>query len=248
MIPIVKIFRTLDGEVTFGGPLQWTVFVRTAGCPLRCWKSSGFCDAPHTLDLKLHDWPEYGPADLTEMILAASRGIRRVTITGGEPLMWRRDVVGLAGRLQDEGCFVVLETSGSVGLTAKEMEFFTCIVCDIKTPTTEESEKMDWDFVERLRPTDKLKAVVETLEDLDWVREKMREHHSSAQVCVGPRWGTHGLPGLEPALIVDWMDRKGRYTWRLNLQLHKYIWPECHPQPVDKLEEVDHARQVEIEH
>ena len=100
---ITEIFRSLQGEAdTAGWP---TVFVRLTGCPLRC----GYCDSAYAFGGG--EWHEL------DAILRQVRdfGVRRVCVTGGEPLA-QRACLTLLQRLCDDGHRVSLETSGAMPL------------------------------------------------------------------------------------------------------------------------------------
>ncbi len=242
-IKLSSIFTTLDGEVTTGGPLQWSTFIRTGGCPLRCWKSSGFCDAPHTLSMT---YP-YKEVAVDDIIARVKRErVRRVTITGGEPMVQAAAVCTLARQLRDLGIHVSLETSGSVEMLQDHIDSFNCIVLDVKPPSTEMDRFMEWDTVERLRILDYVKAVVESRDDFDWFLTKMREHTVSSRIAIGPRMGPDG-PMVAPAEIVEWMRESSLFHWRLNLQLHKYIWPKSVTLPLKTLKNIDPAEYIEKE-
>ena len=71
---VTEIFHSIQGESSYAG--QPCVFVRLAGCPLRC----TWCDSEYTFS---------GGTELTlDEVLARVRAYRcrLVEITGGEPL------------------------------------------------------------------------------------------------------------------------------------------------------------------
>lgn len=217
-LKIVSIFRTLDGEVTKGGPLNWSTFIRFGGCNLRCWKSSGFCDAPHSLRL---DYP-YRQYELGEAIAAATRfKTNRFTITGGEPLLQRTGCVSLATHLPG---FVSLETSGSLEITSTELNAFGCIIMDLKPPSTEMDRKNEMSNMAVLRKQDYVKFVLSDRLDFDWACWAIQTFPTQAKVAMGPR---HGL--LDPTDIIKWMEEKELFDVQLNLQLHKYIFKQPEP-------------------
>src|SRR3990167_1752203 len=100
---ISEIFYSLQGETrTVGLP---TVFVRLAGCPLRC----QYCDTAYAF--QGGNWKEI------DIILEEVRQYktRYVTVTGGEPLA-QKGCLNLLKQLCDEGYEVSLETSGALNI------------------------------------------------------------------------------------------------------------------------------------
>jgi 7-carboxy-7-deazaguanine synthase len=100
---IAELFHSVQGEGKYAGTPA--VFVRTSGCNLRCW----FCDTPYT------SWNPEGEHEawesVAERVLACE--CPHVVITGGEPLL-QPDVVPLASRLRNAGCFICFETAGTI--------------------------------------------------------------------------------------------------------------------------------------
>ena len=100
---IAEVYSSIQGEGQFAGTPS--VFVRTAGCNLRCW----FCDTPFT------SWKPEGPqvsvADLVQQV--DTLGVEHVVLTGGEPLL-QPGSVPLCEQLLAAGHFVTIETAGTV--------------------------------------------------------------------------------------------------------------------------------------
>lgn len=119
---IQEIFYTLQGEGPFSG--QPAVFIRTAGCNLRCF----WCDT----DFESSEWRP----DLSEIAekIEANRPAHcdLVVVTGGEPM--RQNIVPLIEMLLAEGIRVQIETNGTLWLDLPEDERLS-IVCSPKTPT-----------------------------------------------------------------------------------------------------------------
>ncbi len=225
---VANIFVSLDGEVTLNGPLQWAVFFRTQVCNLRFWKSSGFCDTPHALRLS-GNVREFSPEDLASVV--SSLGPRRCTITGGEPLLWKEEILELSRRLCSERFVISLETSGSIMMTDTDVNHFDCVIMDLKPPSTEMVDHNILANLEVLRVQDYLKVVVSNEGDLDWLTSvldqcgytRRRVHFN---IAIGPRLLKPGVYAIQPSELVEWMRRKSLWHWSLNLQLHKVIWPE----------------------
>src|SRR5881397_3226733 len=101
---ITEIFHSIQGESSHAGRL--CVFVRLTGCNLRC----RWCDSEYTFT--------GGEKMSVDEVLArvASYGTKLVEVTGGEPLA-QSEAFELIRRLCDDGCEVLIETSGSIDIT-----------------------------------------------------------------------------------------------------------------------------------
>lgn len=105
-----EIFASIQGEgISAGLP---STFIRLAVCNLRC----AWCDTAYTWD-----WDRYDRAEQT-MPLSAAVAVaaitalppRNVVITGGEPLIQRRQLERLVQELKAGGYRVEVETNGTV--------------------------------------------------------------------------------------------------------------------------------------
>jgi organic radical activating enzyme len=126
--PLIEIFHSIQGEGRFVGVPM--VFLRTATCPLRCL----YCDTPHSyaaqakfpVRLSVREQQESNPvtsARAAELVKLAAgpdgRGARgqrgatarRVSITGGEPLVFPEFVRELGRAVREQGMRVHLETA-----------------------------------------------------------------------------------------------------------------------------------------
>lgn len=103
-LPINELFYSLQGEGKLAGVPS--VFVRTAGCNLRCW----FCDSYHT------SWEPTGAWLAVDDVVDAVLGYERadhVVLTGGEPLI-HEESIRLLDELADYGYHATVETNGTV--------------------------------------------------------------------------------------------------------------------------------------
>ncbi len=126
---ISEIYCTWQGEGIALGERQ--VFVRMAGCPLRC----VWCDTPESLGTRGH--PALDPPEIARRIRrAAVPAARTVSITGGEPLAQVDCLESLLPLLKAEGWRVYLETAG-VHAEALKRVIDRCDVVsmDIKLPS-----------------------------------------------------------------------------------------------------------------
>lgn len=102
----LEVFASVQGEGLFAGQPQ--VFVRLAGCPLRC----RWCDTPHSWAAPASDETAGAVDELVERVRAVEGGApRTVSVTGGEPLLWPALVRDLARALRPRR--VHLETAAA---------------------------------------------------------------------------------------------------------------------------------------
>jgi 7-carboxy-7-deazaguanine synthase len=142
-----------------------------------------------------------------------------VEITGGEPLL-QEDVYPLMDRLLAGGRTVMLETGGHRPI-ARVPEAVVKIV-DVKCPGSGEADRNDWSNLDRLAPHDEVKFVVTDRADYEFARDAIARHNlpgRAAAVLLSP---VHGV--LDPKTLSEWI-LADRLPARLQLQLHKYIWP-----------------------
>jgi 7-carboxy-7-deazaguanine synthase len=205
---INEIFHSIQGESSSMG--KPCVFVRLTYCNLRC----SYCDS------------EYSFTEGEEMSVDAvldrvrSFGCRLVEITGGEPLM-QPHVFGLMERLCDEGFDLLLETGGSLDISAVDPRVRRIV--DFKCPSSGMSKKNLWSNVASLRTSDDVKFVIGTREDYDWAKQMIAEHRLLSR---SPVLMSVVFQELEPSLLAEWI-LADKLDVRFQLQMHKYIW---HPE------------------
>jgi len=201
---IYSIFKSLQGEgLTIGAP---TTFIRTSGCPLRC----TYCDTPQAFDK--------GEQMTLDLILKKVKQFRcrHVCLTGGEP-MAQKDAPKLIRMLIDEGYHLLLETNGAMPLDELPCVENLTISMDIKCPSSGESQKMLFDNLEVLGPTDQLKFIISDDKDYEYAKEVIEKHSPKCEVIFTPVGGKD-LKALAERVLKDGLDA------RVLPQLHKFIW------------------------
>ena len=207
MLTVNEVFLSIQGEGTRAG--RPCAFVRLTGCPLRC----VWCDTAYAFH-------EGSRRSEDEVLAEIGRfPTRLLCLTGGEPLA-QPAAFPFVARLLDQGWEVVVETSGHV--STDRLDPRAVVILDVKTPGSGESARMDWSNLERLRATDELKFVIDGRADYEWSRALVRER-ALAERCAVLFSPVHG--GLEPGLLGRWILDDGLPV-RLQLQLHKYLWPD----------------------
>ena len=184
------------------------MFVRLTGCPLRC----VYCDTAYA-------FYEGSRRDEDDVIAEIERfPCRLVLLTGGEPLS-QPAAIPFVTMLLDRGWQVLIETSGHVPLDGLDPR--AVAIVDVKTPRSGESHRMHWPNLDRLRPQDEVKFVIADRADYEWSRTLLRERAWAGEraVLFSP---VHGV--LAPGELARWILEDG-LSARVQVQLHKYLWP-----------------------
>ena len=124
---IIEIYKSLQGESSYTG--LPCVFVRLAGCNLRC----TWCDSEYTFKGGQRMSLEEIEAEVHR--LSPDGGL--VEITGGEPLLQEREAVALMERLLPRYT-VLLETSGERSLD--RVPAAVVKIVDVKCPDSGEGD------------------------------------------------------------------------------------------------------------
>lgn len=100
---ISEIFHSVQGEGSLTG--QPSVFIRTAGCNLRC----NWCDTDYA------SWNPEGEEMTVEQVVnkVKSYNCSYVVLTGGEPMI-AKDIHQLAEKLYKNNLHITIETAGTV--------------------------------------------------------------------------------------------------------------------------------------
>jgi 7-carboxy-7-deazaguanine synthase len=209
-----------------------TQFVRFAGCNLRCPKWP--CDTPYAIEPKLYraEQSTVEPGELYRDITAVSMqtGAGNVCLTGGEPLLQNNDALEELVLLLRESGFAVEMFSNGTFAYSNFLVGEVGIIMDWKLPGSGDSQMFNTivhDNSTKLRVNGRnaFKFTIANEDDLlkaKQVYEVEELQHALCPTYVGPVWGK-----IDPAMIVDFM-RFNRLDWRLNLQVHKYVWsPEA---------------------
>ncbi len=213
MYPVVEKFVSINGEGPFAGTLS--AFIRMRGCNLSC----SYCDTAWAME---QDAPCEFLSEQDLLSFLEEEGIRRVTLTGGEPLLVP-GIMKLIQTLGSAGYLVEIETNGSVDIrpfsSICPRPFFTL---DYKCPGSNMTDAMRTDHYEVLHLCDSVKFVVSDITDLAFAYTVCQKHNleERCQVFLSPVFGR-----INPVEIVEFMKQKKWNGARLAMQLHKIIWP-----------------------
>ncbi|RMG12333.1 MAG: radical SAM protein [Planctomycetota bacterium] len=208
-VVLSELYVSLQGEGTRAG--RRCAFVRLTGCGLRC----RWCDTAYAFE-----GGERRPvAEVVAEVL--SLGVPLVLITGGEPLE-QPGCFALAEALCDAGFELLVETGGHVPTRALDPRAVR--ILDVKCPGSGMQRRNHLPNLGDLRPCDEVKFVVADREDFDYARARIEEYRLDALGCPLLFSPAHGE--LEPARLAAWLQELPFPQARLNLQLHKILWPE----------------------
>jgi len=207
LLTINEIFYSIQGESTYAG--RPCVFVRLTACDLRC----SWCDTPYAF----HEGQKRSVDDVVAAVEAYGCGL--VEITGGEPLL-QDEVYPLMTRLLATGRTVMLETGGHRPIASVPREVVKIV--DVKCPASGEADKTDWRNLDALAPHDEVKFVIQDRRDYDFAVEVVRRHGLGARAAAVLFSPVHGA--LDPKTLSEWI-LADRVPARVQVQLHKYIWP-----------------------
>lgn len=201
-----EIFKSIQGESTYAGiPC---VFLRLTGCNLRC----TYCDTTYAYN-------EGSDMFLSEiMSVISGYGCSNICITGGEPLL-QKNISKFINLLKKYHFKVFIETNGSLNIDILPKDIVRII--DIKCPGSGMNQEMDLKNFKRLKHKDEVKFVISSRKDYEWAKEITKKYKiiDKANVLYGL---VHGK--LKPKTLAGWILKDGLNV-RLQLQLHKTIWP-----------------------
>jgi 7-carboxy-7-deazaguanine synthase len=207
-----EIFYSIQGEsTTMGIP---TAFIRFTGCNLRC----SYCDTAYAY----HE----GETNTLEEILDKISAYKAeyVCLTGGEPLL-QKDLPILIKKLVSLKKQISIETSGATSIknVAKKDAKRVKIIMDIKTPSSLMADRNNYNNFEYLRAWDEIKFVCGSKEDFDFSVDIIKRFklNTKTHILFSPISGK-----LELQKLASWVLNTKMKNIRLQLQLHKIIWPD----------------------
>jgi 7-carboxy-7-deazaguanine synthase len=204
---INEIFFSIQGESTWAGcPC---VFVRLTGCNLRC----RWCDTEYAF----YEGRHLAVAEIVERV--RGYGCDLVEVTGGEPLL-QKGVHHLFRLLLDGGFTVLVETSGERDLSLVEPRVIK--IMDLKCPSSGECARNRLTNLQHLSTRDEVKFVIADRSDFEWAGQIVNQYRLSQRVGAVLMSPVFGM--LPPVDLASWI-LKERLPVRMQLQMHKFIWP-----------------------
>lgn len=211
---IAEIFQSIDGEVNPWGQGRLSTFVRTSGCNLAC----RWCDTPQSKSPGMIMLPN----EVFEKVEAL--GCRKVTITGGEPLVQMNGVLSLIDLLLGHGYKISVETNGSI---IPPLVYF-------------QDKRLSWVFDYKLEFPKEMKTdmMANILSSCHWIKivigneygyreavrikNWLRKAGTKASFAFSPAFGGSDFI-LDPQNLIEWLIRDHEWDAVVNIQMHKLI-------------------------
>ncbi|HDS15732.1 MAG TPA: radical SAM protein [Proteobacteria bacterium] len=207
MLRVSEIFASLQGESTFVG--LPCVFVRLAGCNLAC----RYCDTGYAREALAGE--RLSLDEIVERVMAF--GLDLVEVTGGEPLL-QSESSALIRLLLEKKLTVLVETNGSQDISTIDARAH--LIIDVKTPGSGMAGSFRRQNLAALQKHHQIKFVLCDEDDFFWSAEFVENFLPPwIEVLLSPV--TSSLPASRLAELM--LER--RVKARLQLQLHKIIWP-----------------------
>jgi 7-carboxy-7-deazaguanine synthase len=194
MLPVVEEFFSLQGEGYQTGKAAY--FIRLGGCDIGC----SWCDSRFSWNPDIH------PLIETKIIIehVKESGADSVVVTGGEPLMWNLDL--LSAGLRNENLSTFIETSGAYQLSGKWD--WICLSPKRNMPPS----------IEVCKVADELKVIIQDTSDFEWAEKYHRMVSNECRLYLQPEWSR--FETIIPEIVAY---IKKNPSWRISLQVHKYM-------------------------
>jgi 7-carboxy-7-deazaguanine synthase len=197
---IAEIFKSLQGEGKNQG--RACLFIRLAGCNLDC----TWCDTKYARDGGI----EMSLDSVLEQVWRVNP--LYVCITGGEPLVQEDALEPLLTSLQKRGTQIDIETNGTIDFS--RLQQYASVCMDVKCPSSGEQSNLT--LLEKIRPQDSVKFVVNDEADCRYAQEVMSSHRIAGECFFSPVFGTD-YTAITKFILVN------NLPVRFQLQLHKII-------------------------
>jgi len=210
-VRVSEIFYSIEGEgIKIGSP---EIFVRLANCNLSC----NWCDTKYS-------WNGGQEMSLHKVINDITKyPCKNVSITGGEPLLQRVELLKLLQRLKKSGYWIQINTNGTI-FNKKIFGQVDLISMDCKCPSS--GMKSDPRVLKQVRDLfpskTQFKFVVSNKEDYQFAKNTLASLLKGApDVIFQPQWAKRRFSKKLAKLVME-----DHLDVRLILQQQKMIWGE----------------------
>lgn len=206
---VSEIFHSIEGEgIEIGRP---EIFIRLSGCNLKC----KWCDTKYAFD----NGKEMNTSSMLNEI--GSYPCQNISITGGEPLLQRKELAELLFKLKKSNYWVQLNTNGTI-FDQEIFDMVDLISMDCKCPSSEmrSNDSVLRKTKEMFNHKTQFKFVVSDKTDYDYALSKIPSTIKDAQnIIFQPEWNNKDF-ARELANLV----KEDKYNAKLILQQQKIIW------------------------
>jgi organic radical activating enzyme len=194
LLPVVEEFFSLQGEGFHTGKAAY--FIRLGGCDIGC----SWCDSRFAWNPDMH--PMVNTKTIIDHVIDS--GADSVVVTGGEPLMWKLDL--LCDCLKNKNISTFIETSGGYPLSGTWD--WICLSPKKNMPPDSKICKV----------ADELKVIVQDKSDFEWAEKYRGMVNNKCRLYLQPEWSRFDYIIPE---IVSYI--KKNPVWKISLQVHKYM-------------------------
>ena len=206
---VSEIFYSIEGEgIEIGRP---QIFVRLSKCNLRC----EWCDTKYSWD----DGKEMSESEIISEI--AKFPCRSVSITGGEPLLQKEELIELIQRLKKLGYWIQINTNGTI-FDMRIFELVDLVSMDCKCPSSRMQSDLDvlrqtkYSFASRSQ----FKFVISNEEDYQYAKKIVVSLLEGApNVIFQPQWSSRKFASKLAEFVL-----KDQLNVKVILQQQKMIW------------------------
>jgi len=206
-VKVSEIFYSIEGEGIEIGRAE--IFIRLAGCNLRC----TWCDTKYALE----NGKEMNVKEIVNEV--RKYPCKSVSITGGEPLLQKEELLELIKQLKSLGYWIQINTNGTF-FDEEILRSVDLISMDCKCPSS--GMKSDFGVLKRARELfdskTQFKFIISDKEDYEYARKIVSSLNASNMV-LQPEWNSRKFTEK----LVD-LVKRDCLNVKLILQQQKVIW------------------------
>jgi len=208
-VKVSEIFYSIEGEgIEIGRP---EVFIRLTGCNLRC----DWCDTKYALN----DGKEFSIDEIIQK--TRLHPVKNISITGGEPLLQRVELIELVEELKELNYWIQINTNGTI-FDHRIFELTDLITMDCKCPSS--GMKSDLQVLVKTKNSFgskfQLKFVISNEEDYQYARDLvLNSFKDVTNIVFQPEWHSRKFTKR----LVEHAKRDGMNV-KVILQQQKIIW------------------------